>query len=139
MGNEFEQLRSGRRSSDKRDDSINWKQVSVGMIAAFVLYLGLKSAFEDTNNKIEGISKQIDFVLFQNQSYEKNMKVLAGTQCAACHLSPSMVLPKSTLSMDQFVAYVRGENRFNRNSQMPKFDSSMMSDGDLEKIWKGLY
>lgn len=138
MGSELERLKTGRRSYDK-DDAINWKQVSVGMIALLFLYLGLKSAFEDTNKKIEGISKQIDFVLYQNQSYEKNMKVLQGSQCASCHITPSMVLPKSTLSMEQFISYVRGENRFNQNTQMPKFDASMISDAELEKIWKGLY
>jgi len=134
----LERLRTGRRSSDG-SDSINWKQVSVGMIAAFVLYLGLKAAFEDTNKRVESIGKQIDFVLYQNQSYEKNMKVLNGTQCAACHLSPSMVLPKSTLSMEQFIGYVRGNTRFNQNTQMPKFEPSTISDAELEKIWKGLY
>ena len=134
---DFERLKTGRRAQDK--EGINWKQVSVGLIAAFVLYLGIKSAFDDTNKRIDDVSKQIDFVLYQNQSYEKNMKVLAGTQCATCHLSPSMTLPKSTLSMDKFIGYVRGTDRFNQNSQMPKFEESVIADGELEKIWKGLY
>lgn len=109
------------------------------MLLGFALHLDISSQAGATNDKIVSIDKRIDFVLFQNQTYEKNMKILGGTQCASCHLTPNMVLPKSSLSMDQFNGYVRGESRFNQNSQMPKFDQSMISDGELEKLWKGLY
>lgn len=126
-------------SNEPKKDEISWKNVTVMLIVAFALYMGINSNISDAIKHIDDVGKRIDYVLYQNQTYEKNMKVLSGTACASCHVQPSMVLPKSSLSMDQFIAYVRGSGRFNSNSQMPKFDPSMMSDAELEKIWKGLY
>lgn len=137
MQDNFDRLRTGKSKIEKED--INWKQIAIGMVIAFGLYLGLKNSFDDTNKRIEDTGKKLDFVLYQNQVYSKNINTLSTTACAECHLSSGMYLPKSSLSMEQFIAYVRGINRFNQNTQMPKFTSEMISDGELEKIWKGLY
>ena len=126
-------------ATNESHSHVDFRMVAIYLIACFALYIGLGGYFKDTNDKISSIDKRIDFVLFQNQTYEKNMKALAGTSCASCHLVPAMVLPKSSLSIEQFSDYVRGDKRFNTNSQMPKFDNSMISDAELEKIWKGLY
>lgn len=137
MDERLEKLKSGGK---KEVHGIGVKElVIVILVGAFALHLDLSSQTKETNEKIDKVDKRIDYVLFQNQSYEKNMKTLAGTACGSCHLAPSMTLPKSSLSMDQFMGYVRGTNRFNQNSQMPKFDQSMISDAELEKLWKGLY
>lgn len=122
-----------------KEDPLNYKQVALVLGATFILYFLIGSMKDNIREDISKIDKRIDYVLFQNASYEKNMKALSGTECGTCHLSPSMVLPKTTLSMTQFVAYVRGSNRFAQNSQMPKYDEKKFSDGDLERLWKGLY
>jgi hypothetical protein len=134
----IDKLRSLNRRQAKQEENINWRQVAVGLLVAFALYIGFSKEIEKLTNSIDKIDKRIDYVLLQNQTYEKSIKTLNGTACASCHLEPSMMLPKSSLSMEQFTAYVRGTARFNKNSIMPKFETSQIGDAELEKIWKGL-
>lgn len=81
---------------------------------------------------------KIDLVLSQNVYMTKNMTALAGTVCYNCHNNTKMFLPKTTLKLEEFVKYVRGD-RFVTNSVMPVFTEKDVSYEKLQEIWKTLY
>lgn len=61
--------------------------------------------------------------------------IIPGT-CTACHVPNRMdiKLPKEW-ALQNFKDYVRGEVRIPSNNTMPKFDSKMVQDDQLEKIF----
>lgn len=91
----------------------------------------LKAEIMSTNTKI-------DIVLGQNVYMTKNMTALAGTVCYNCHNNTKMFLPKTTLKLEEFVKYVRGD-RFVTNSVMPVYGEKEVSYDKLQEIWKTLY
>lgn len=108
-----------------------------------VIIIGIISyLFYDTlkyiRSEVNVTAAKIDVVLSQNTYMTKNMKALAGTVCYTCHNTTVMFLPKTTLKLDEFVKYVRGE-RFVTNSIMPVFSEKDISYDKLQDIWKQLY
>lgn len=107
------------------------------LLICIILYL-----IYDTNKQIKSdllsTNAKIDFVLTQNTYVSKNMTALSGTICYTCHNNTKMFLPKTTLNLDVFVKYVRGE-RFVTNSIMPVFTEQDISYEKLQEIWKTLY
>lgn len=108
-----------------------------GAILAILLYF-----VYDMNRQIKAdilsTNTKIDIVLGQNTYMSKNMTALAGTICYSCHNNTKMFLPKTTLKLDEFIGYVRG-NRFVTNSVMPVFTEKDISYEKLQEIWKTLY
>lgn len=105
----------------------------MGIVLYFVYDMNkqIKADILSTNTKI-------DIVLGQNTYMSKNMTALAGTVCYSCHNTTKMFLPKTTLKLDEFIKYVRGD-RFVTNSTMPIFTEKDVSYEKLQEIWKTLY
>lgn len=72
-----------------------------------------------------------------NQPSSKS--VVPGT-CLVCHPfnSPSELRRRSDLQLDNFKAYIRGTYRPISNTVMPKFDSSAITDKEIEDIYNFL-
>lgn len=114
--------------------------VIAGLILAYYfINENIKNRQELVQTKLDTFSFKIDEVLQQNVLYTKNMKAFNNNVCGSCHLTPNMMLPKTTLSLDEFMGYVRGTNRFVNNSIMPKYKESDISDKQLQEIWKVVY
>lgn len=103
-------------------------------IVSYLFYDTMKYIREE----VRSTSAQVDIVLSQNLTMQKNMKALSGTLCYNCHNTSVMFLPKTTLSLGEFTKYVRGD-RFVTNSVMPIFSEKDISDLKLQEIWKNLY
>ena len=103
-------------------------------IVAYIVYDSVKTL----KTEIVTSNTKIDLVLSQNVYMTKNMTALAGTICYNCHNNTKMFLPKTTLKLEEFVKYVRGD-RFVTNSIMPVFTEKEVSYDKLQEIWKTLY
>ncbi len=103
-------------------------------IVAYIVYDSIKMLKAEINTS----NTKIDLVLSQNVYMTKNMTALAGTICYDCHNNTKMFLPKTTLKLEEFVKYVRGD-RFVTNSIMPVFTEKDVSYDKLQEIWKTLY
>jgi hypothetical protein len=107
--------------------------IIIGIIS-YLFYDNMKYMRAELTNT----SSKIDVVLSQNTYMTKNMKALSGTICYTCHNTTNMFLPKTTLRLEEFVKYVRGD-RFVTNSVMPVFGEKDISYEKLQDIWKTLY
>lgn len=107
------------------------------IIFGIVLYF-IYEMNKQTKAEITVMNNKIDIVLGQNTYMSKNMNALSGTICYNCHNNTKMFLPKTTLKLDEFIGYVRG-NRFVTNSVMPVFTEKDVSYKKLQDIWKALY
>lgn len=103
-------------------------------IVSYIVYDSIKTL----KSEIIASNTKIDLVLSQNVYMTKNMTALAGTICYNCHNNSKMFLPKTTLKLEEFIKYVRGE-RFVTNSVMPVFTEKDVSYDKLQEIWKTLY
>jgi hypothetical protein len=141
----MEELRL-RRKSDidalrrmNKDDGVNWKQIAISVIVAIGLYIAMSSEIDKFDARLIAMEQKLDVTLYDYTSYRKSAEALNSTACAQCHINAGMILPKSSLDQAEFIAYVRGTKRFNTNNQMPRFTADMISDAQLEAIWKKLY
>lgn len=126
-----------KNPAPEKSDSNNGKALFVIAVIAIALFIGNK--IDETNKKITTVSDKLDVTLYDYTSYRKSAEALNGTACAQCHISAGQLLPKSSLSQKEFTEYVRGTARFNTNNQMPKMSIDVISDSQLERIWKALY
>ena len=110
----------------------------IGAIALTGYFNYSTYSFVKENNII--LTKKIDDSMNMYTISKKNEEALTGSACAQCHITMGMYLPKTSgLSFEAFSGYVRGTDRFAKNTMMPKFTDKEISDDDLMRIWKKLY
>lgn len=110
----------------------------IGAIAVTGYFNYATYTFVKDNNTV--MAKKIDDSMNMYTISKKNEEALTGFACAQCHISMGMYLPKTSgLSFESFSGYVRGTDRFAKNTMMPKFSDKEISDEDLMRIWKKLY
>lgn len=126
----------GKTVKGKFDETKNMLLIGAVMflVVAYIAY----DIAKEMKAEILATNTKIDIVLGQNVYMSKNMTALAGTVCYNCHNTTKMFLPKTTLKLDEFVKYVRGD-RFVTNSTMPVFSEKDISYDKLQEIWKTLY
>lgn len=132
-------LRAARSINGKLDKQ--HKYIMYGMLAVVVIsgyFQWFTYNYVKDSNQV--ISKKIDDSMNMYTISKKNEEALTGFACAQCHITMGMYLPKTSgLTYEAFKGYVRGTDRFAKNTMMPKFSESEISDDDLMRIWKKLY
>lgn len=118
---------------DELKNYILFTAIIIGVVS-YLFYDSMKYI----RTELATTTTKIDVVLSQNTYMTKNMKALSGTICYNCHNTTAMFLPKTTLRLEEFVKYVRGD-RFVTNSVMPIFGEKDISYEKLQDIWKTLY
>lgn len=126
----------GKTVKVKFDETKNMLLI-VAAVFCVISYLAYDMG-KEIKAEILATNTKVDIVLGQNVYMTKNMTALAGTVCYNCHNTTKMFLPKTTLKLDEFVRYVRGE-RFVTNSAMPVFNEKDISYDKLQEMWKVLY
>jgi hypothetical protein len=117
------------------------KMFFIGLFA-LVIIIGyfLNQGLLKAQKELELLTKNTTYVIASNEQFRKNLKVFEKyPTCFNCHNVSDNLLPKTTLTLSEFTDYVRGNNRFIKNTIMPKFDNTQISDQELMEIWKILY
>ncbi len=115
--------------------SIVYAILVAGALCAFATWQGVVYIKERTAT----LDKKVDDALGLYTISKKNEEALSGYECAVCHIKIGMYLPKTSLAFEEFRGYVRGEARFVKNTQMPKYGADTLNDEALMKMWKKLY
>ena len=121
---------------DKQQKTIIYSVIAVVAVSGYFQY----STYSYIKENNQAITKKIDDSMNMYTISKKNEEALTGFPCAQCHISMGMYLPKTSgLTFEAFSGYVRGTDRFAKNTMMPKFTDKEISDDDLMRIWKKLY
>lgn len=132
----FRGLKSISVKMDKQQKFIMY--FIIGAIAVTGYFNYSTYIFVKENNTV--MAKKIDDSMNMYTISKKNEEALTGLACAQCHITIGMYLPKTSgLTYEAFSGYVRGTDRFAKNTMMPKFSDKEISDEDLMRIWKKLY
>ena len=135
------QLNQLSSQMNKSNDAKFEKIKLILIVAAILILIGVylfNSKMEDAHKIVYENNKHLNLVLLENEYLQKNIKAMAGTSCYSCHNTPSMFLPKTRLSLQEFIGYTRGD-RFVVNTDMPVYSSAEISDAELQNMWKILY
>jgi hypothetical protein len=125
-----------------RADTSKQNRMIITIIAVMVFITSLidYKLYTYIETKDIAINKKIDDSMDMYAISRKNEDALSGFVCAQCHTKMGMYLPKTSgLSYEAFSGYVRGSDRFAKNTMMPKFTQEDISDEELMRIWKKLY
>jgi hypothetical protein len=103
---------------------------------------GAKNAvtdLESTTKAIRKLEDKVNIVLLNSMIHNANHKAFTFNEeakvCMGCHLVPNRYLLRSSLTLDEFKAYVRGTKRHINNDIMPAFLSTEVKDETLESMY----